>query len=142
MKTLYLALPVAMILVAPNAGAQSKDYPATDSATLPTVQVTAPPRTVHVSENETAQISGAYQMSNGWRLKVGPARDGIVAAIDRERPMRLVAVSADKYVTRDGNVTMEFNRGADGDEMMMSYVPRSNLAAVVVLSTATSVASR
>lgn len=142
MKVLYLAIPVALILAAPNAGAQSTDYPATDSTTLPTVQVTAPPRTIHVSENEAAQISGAYQMSNGWRLKVTPARGGIVAAIDRERPMRLLAVSADKYVTRDGNVTMEFNRGADRDEMAMSYVPRSNLAAVVVLTTTTTVASR
>jgi hypothetical protein len=31
---------------------------------------------------------------------------------------------------------MEFNRGADGDEMMMSYVPDPRLAEVVVVTSA------
>ncbi|WP_156116633.1 hypothetical protein [Massilia sp. 9096] len=140
MRTLYLAIPVCLVLAAPNAGAQSKDYPATDSTSLLTVQVTAPPQAIHVSEDETMPISGTYAMSNGWRMHVQPARDGIVAKIDKERPMRLLAVSADKYMTRDGNVVMEFNRGRDRDDMMMSYVPTSNLAAVVVMTA--NVASR
>jgi hypothetical protein len=64
---------------------------------------------------------------------VQPAADGIVARIDKERPMHLVAVSDVNYVTMDGSVAMAFNRGVRGDEMSMSYVPRSNLAATVVL---------
>ncbi len=47
--------------------------------------------------------------------------------------MRLVALSPDKYATRDGNVTMEFNRGSSGDDMVMSYVPDRRLAQVIVV---------
>jgi hypothetical protein len=64
---------------------------------------------------------------------VQPAADGIVARIDKERPMHLAAVSDNNYVTMDGSVAMAFNRGVRGDEMSMSYVPRSNLAALVLL---------
>ena len=85
---------------------------------------------------EAEAISGGYAMSNGWRLKVDPSADGIVAQIDKQRPIRLVALSRDRYATRDGNVAMEFNRGALGDEMLMSYVPSSRTAQVVVVTTA------
>jgi hypothetical protein len=37
--------------------------------------------------------------------------------------MHLVAQSPDRFVSRDGNVIMEFNRGDSRDDMMMSYVP-------------------
>jgi nitrogen fixation protein len=100
------------------------------------VQVTAPPHAVRVSDEQTRAVSGAYALSNGWRLHVRPALNGVVARIDDQKPMRLIALSPDKYVTRDGNVAMEFNRGADGDEMMMSYVPDPRLAEVVVVTSA------
>ncbi|MES2760047.1 MAG: hypothetical protein V4693_21955 [Pseudomonadota bacterium] len=76
-------------------------------------------------------------MSNGWYLKVRPARRFIDATIDNEKPMRLIAVSADKFVSGDGNVTMEFNLGDSGNEMMMRYVPDPRLATVIVVSTLT-----
>jgi hypothetical protein len=63
-------------------------------------------------------------LSNGWHLKVEPGSNGIVAHIDKQRPIRLVAQSPDRFVSRDGNVIMEFNRGNAGSDMMMSYVPR------------------
>jgi hypothetical protein len=37
--------------------------------------------------------------------------------------MHLIAESPDRFVSRDGNVIMEFNRGDERDDMMMSYVP-------------------
>jgi hypothetical protein len=37
--------------------------------------------------------------------------------IDSEKPMRLYAVEAEKFVSRDGNTTMQFNQGEMGDEM-------------------------
>jgi len=146
MRTQFLAIPVIMLVAASQAAAQSvlpsppqpqarsTDYPATGDASVSTVRVAAPPRPAFKSSPaETDWISGAYRMSNGWRLEVQPDAEGIVAKIDRERPMRLVAVSDDRYVTMDGKVAMTFNRGARGDQMLMSYVPRSNLAALVVL---------
>jgi hypothetical protein len=73
-------------------------------------------------------------MSNGWRMKVDPTSDGIAAQINKERPIRLVAVSRDRYIAPDGNVFMEFNRGAQGDEMLMSYVPNERTAQRVVVT--------
>lgn len=73
-------------------------------------------------------------MSNGWSLKVRPATRYIDATIDTEKPLRLAAVSPDKFISGDGNVTMEFNLGEAGDEMRLSYVPAAGLAQVVVRS--------
>ena len=100
------------------------------------MQVRAPTPVFQFPEYQAEVISGAYAMSNGWRMKVVPANDGIVATIDKQRPIRLVALSADCYTTRDGNVWMEFNRGRYGEDMLMSYVPGPRLAQVVVGATA------
>jgi hypothetical protein len=55
------------------------------------------------------------------------------ATIGEDPPMRLVAVSPDKFMTRDGKVTMEFNQGTFSEDMVMSYVePR--LGQVVTLT--------
>jgi nitrogen fixation protein len=127
-----MAIPLSLLLAASHATAQSQDYPLTD-APVSTVLVTAPLHGVFVSPEQTDQVKGNYAMSNGWRLHVRPAARGIVARIDDERPMRLIAVSADRYVTADGNVAMEFNGGDFGDDMTMSYVPSSRVADVIVI---------
>ena len=133
MRSLSLVLPACLVLSAANAGAQSSHYPLNESESMSTVQVTAPTQTYQIRDDEVEWISGAYAMSNGWRMKVEPAQDGIVARIDKQRPIRLVALSPDRFVSRDGNVSMEFNRGAQGDEMLMSYVPDPRLAQVIVV---------
>lgn len=73
-------------------------------------------------------------MANGWTLKVRTNLHDIDTTIDSEKPMRLLAVSSKKFVSGDGNVIMEFNRGDSGDDMMMSYIPGPGLAQVVVTS--------
>jgi hypothetical protein len=142
MRTLFMAIPLSLLLAASHANAQSQsqDYPLTDTAPVSTVRVTATAPGVFVTPDQTDQIKGNYAMSNGWRLKVQPATRGIVATIDNERPMRLIALSADRYATADGNVAMEFNRGDSGDDMTMSYVPSSRVAEVIVIGS--TVASR
>jgi hypothetical protein len=134
MRTLFMAIPLSLLLAASHATAQSHDYPLTEASPVSTVHVTAPVRGVFVTPDQTDQIKGSYAMSNGWRLNVRPASRGIVAKIDDERPMRLIALSADRFVTADGNVAMDFNRGIFGDEMTMSYVPSSRVAEVIVIS--------
>lgn len=133
MRTLLLAIP-ALLMLTPNAGAQSTDYPARESA-MSTVRVAAPPQSYRALRDEPDFASGKYQMSNGWFLTVEATPYGIRATIDRERTMRLIAVGPNRYVTPSGNVAMDFNRGEHGDEMLMSYVPGSNLAAVIVVRT-------
>jgi hypothetical protein len=128
MRTLLLAVPVSLLLVAANAGAQSRDYPLTEDSSVSTVHVTAPLRGMYVTPEETNQVKGTYAMSNGWRLNVKAAPRGIFAKIDDQPAMRLIALSGDKYATADGNVEMTFNQGIFGDDMTMSYVPSSRLA--------------
>jgi hypothetical protein len=139
MRSRVLILSASMLLLASSAGAQTQaqaqDYPLTTPDSMSRVEVMAPTPSFEFWEYEAEAISGAYAMSNGWRLKVDPTADGIVAQIDKQRPMQLVALSRDRYATRDGNVAMEFNRGASGDDMLMSYVPASRTAQVVVVTT-------
>jgi hypothetical protein len=142
MRASYCILPVSMLLLAGSAGAQTQHYPLTQPGAVSRVEVTAPTTAFQFWGYEAEAISGAYAMSNGWRMKVDPADDGIVAQIDKQRPIRLVALSRDRYATRDGNVAMEFNRGAAGDEMLMSYVPDRRTAQVVVVTAKTTLAQR
>jgi hypothetical protein len=123
--------PVALLL-ASNAGAQAQLTPSTEPESR--VEVVAPIQPFQFWEYEAEFISGGYQMSNGWKMKVDPTSDGISAQIGKQRPIQLVAVALDKYVSPDGNVSMEFNRGTQGDGMLMSYVPDARTAQVVVLT--------
>lgn len=134
MRNLSLLLPASLLLLVTNTGAQTLPYPQPDTAPISTVQVTAPTRVAWIRPDQARQIGGAYEMSNGWHLRVETARRYITATIDDEKPIRLIPVSRYKFVSGDRNVTMEFNRGSWGDEMMMSYVPDRLTAQVVVLS--------
>lgn len=133
MRPLTLLLAVTLALVAANAAAQSRQYPVTGNEAISSVQVTAPARTVRVYQEHLDAVRGVYAMSNGWRMKVSSAAGGINAQIDRQPAMHLVALSPDRYVSRDGNVTMDFNRGDNGDDMLMSYMPDPRLAQVIVV---------
>ncbi|MBQ5939502.1 MULTISPECIES: hypothetical protein [unclassified Massilia] len=135
MRTRYLAVPVCLLLMA-DAGAQSGKLPYPAISPSSTVQVTATAPTYRIQSDEQDRVAGRYAMSNGWRMQIEPTGNGIEARIDRRRPIQLVAQSADRFVSPDGNVTMEFNRGAHGDDMLMSYVPESSdprLAQVIVI---------
>ena len=132
MRPSALLLP-ASLLLASSALAQNQSYPPPE-ALISTVQVSAPIKPVIVMADEADLIQGHYKMSNGWRLNVETGTRHIDAAIDRQKPMRLVAVAPYKFVSRDGNVTMDFNLGARGDEMVMSYVPGPRLARIYLSS--------
>jgi hypothetical protein len=142
MRALSLMLCPALLLAAAGAGAQTasaqaQDYPQTEPESISQVQVVAPTQSFAFREYEAEAISGGYKMSNGWKMKVDPSSDGIVAQIDRQRPIKLVALSPDLYASRDGIVSMQFNRGPLGEDMLMSYVPGPHMAQVVVTSTST-----
>lgn len=137
MRRLSLAIPASLLLLALDAGAQATQYPVTGDPGISSVQVTAPARTVRVYQEHLDAVKGQYAMSNGWRLKVDSTAGGITARIDKQRPIHLVAVSPDKYVSRDGNVDMLFNQGEGGYDMQMSYVPAGSRIAQVVVVKAT-----
>lgn len=134
MRTLLL-LPASLLLAA-STGAQTLPYPHLDSDQISSVSVKGPPKTVRVRPDQAEMIGGSYAMSNGWRLKVRTGSRHIDAAIDNEEPMRLYAVAPYTFASADGNVNMAFNRGAEGQDMLMSYVPDRRLGQVVVISSA------
>jgi hypothetical protein len=144
MRSLSLILFPSLLLAATGVSAQTQQHPQTEPAPAPApqVQVTAEAPPFQFRDYEAEAISGGYKMSNGSRLKVEPSSDGIVAQMGKQRPIRLVALSRDLYATRDGNVSMEFNRGPLGEDMVMSYVPDLRTAQRVVLTSTSTLAQR
>ena len=132
MRTLFL-LPASLLLAA-STGAQTLPYPHAETDQMSTVSVKAPPKAIRVRPDQAEMIGGSYAMSNGWRLKVRTGSRHIYATIDNEEPMRLYAVAPYKFASADGNVNMEFNRGSEGQDMLMSYVPDQRLGQVVVIT--------
>ena len=131
MRPLSVLLPASLLALASGAIAQTAPYPPALATPMSTVQVSAPSL---IREDDARVIEGGYAMSNGWRLKVNTMNRHIEATVDRQKPLRLVAVAPFKFATPDGNVLMEFNRGATGDDMMMSYRPDPRVAHFVVIS--------
>lgn len=132
MRTLLL-LPASLLLAA-STSAQTLPYPRPDADQMSSVSVKGPPKTVRVRPEQAEMIGGSYAMSNGWRLKVRTGSRHIYATIDNQEPMRLYAVAPYKFASADGDVNMEFNRGAEGQDMLMSYVPDQRLGQAVVIS--------
>lgn len=130
MRPLTLTIAASLLMVVADAAAQSR-YPVVTGEAISSVQVTAPPRSVRVYQEHLDAVRGVYAMSNGWRLKVSGAAGGITAQIDRQPAMHLVALSPDRYASRDGNVTMDFNRGETRDDMLMRYAPDPRVAQII-----------
>lgn len=131
-----LASLLAFLLVPANAYAQTTPYPPANAAPLASVQVTAPVKHMRIRPAHAKQISGAYDMANGWWLRVFTSARHIDAVIDDQPPIRLVAIAPYRFVSGDGNVTMEFNRGTNGEDMRMTYVPDLQLGQRVVVDSA------
>ncbi len=138
MRPLSLLLSASLLVLSASASARTLPYPDGDEAPAgSTVQVRAPAATptAFITDDRAERIRGTYALSNGWRLKVNMVASRYIdARIDDQKTMRLRAVSEDKFVSRNGNVTMQFNQGPDEDGMTMSYVPNTGLAQVVVIS--------
>lgn len=131
MRPLFLFC--ASLLLAGGAGAQTMPYPPADTAPIQSVQVSAAGKGVRIRPAEAERISGGFDMSNGWYLRVFTSAHHIDAVIDDRPAIRLVAVAPYRFVSGDGNVTMDFNRGKDGEDMRMTYVPDLRLGLRVVL---------
>lgn len=134
MRPLSCLLSASVFLLASSALAQTTPYPQPAPEPMSTVQVTAPVKAMLIFADQADQLAATYTMSNGWRLDVKPSHHYIRAVIDNEKPIRLVQVERDKFVSGDGKVTMQFNLGEAGDDMTMSYVPGQDLAQIIVVS--------
>lgn len=134
MRISSVLLPATLFFLASTSGAQTTPYPQDDTAPVMTVVVSAAATPYRIRQQQARQIAGTYELTNGWRMKVRTGSRTIETTIDQQKPMRLLAVSPYKFVSGDGRVTMEFNRGDVGDDMIMRYAPDPRFADMVVIS--------
>ena len=136
MRPLSILFPACALLLASSTLAQTLPSPQAGDPSVSTVQVTAPAGTVRIRDIQAEKIGGSYAMSNGWHMRVRTGSRHIDASIDNAQPLRLFSVAPYKFASADGNIAMEFNRGSEGDDMVMSYRPDPRLAQVVVIGSA------
>lgn len=122
MRPLSLLISASLVAFAAGASAQTQPYPRPDTAPISTVTVTPSAQAVRLRPEEIKEIAGNYDMANGWQLEVRGKPEYIDATIDTEKPLRLKAVSKNKFVSGDGNVMIEFKQGSD-HHMKLSYAP-------------------
>jgi len=131
---LSLFMASASLFAAAGAHAQTPGAAPGPGDAISSVQVTAPVKPLRIRDDQARQITGAYGLSNGSYLKVHTELRYIVATIDHDTTLRLYAVKPYQFVSADSKVTMEFNRGPAGEDMLMSYVPETGLARITVTS--------
>ena len=130
MRPLSLLFFPTLLMLAPATHAQALQ-PTEPVAVVQVRPVDGPYR---LRNEQARQIAGMYEMSNGWSIDVRPDMRHVDVVINRNRPLRLLAISSRKFVSGDGNMTMEFSRGNDDNDMTLRYVPGTGLAEVVVTS--------
>lgn len=137
-STIVLAISTVAALAVHEYALGQAAAAAPQPTTMSEIRVTAPAqksfRTLRLAE--AAAVRGTYAMSNGWVVKVRPDRRTVFAEIDRRGMMELRPVSADKFTTLDGSMTMQFNLGDDGNDMLLGYRPDPALAQMVYVGTA------
>ena len=131
----YAGFILVGITLVDHAHGQSGPLPQSDSA-MSEIRVPAPAKSYWtLRRTELDALRGTYLLSNGWLLKVRPNTRMMMAQIDDRPAMSLLPMSPDKFVSLDGNMSMEFNLGDSGDEMVLAYVPDPRTAQVVIVRT-------
>jgi hypothetical protein len=121
-------------MLASSAHAQALQPVEPASTSIAVVEVKPGDGPYRLRNEQARQIAGMYEMSNGWSVDVRPDMRHVDVVINRDRPLRLLAISSRKFVSGDGNMTLEFSRGNDDHDMTLRYVPGTGLAEVVVTS--------
>jgi hypothetical protein len=92
------------------------------------VQVRGQIRRHRLDPDEARKIRGTYAMSNGWTVRVTPQVRRVFITVSDGAPVELLAQSADKFSSADGNIAAMFNLGPWEDDIVMSYVPDARLS--------------
>ena len=124
----------ALLMLASGTRAQALQPVEPDPTSIAVVEVKPVDGPYRLRNEQARQIAGTYEMSNGWSIDVRPDMRHLDVVVNRNRPLRLLAISSSKFVSSDGNMMMEFSRGNDDNDMTLRYVPDRGLAAVVVTS--------
>jgi hypothetical protein len=124
----------ALLMLASGTHAQALQPIGPGPASIAVVGVKPVDGPYRLRNEQARQIAGMYEMSNGWSIDVRPDMRHVDVVINQSRPLRLLAITSRKFVSGDGNVTMEFSRGNDDNDMTLRYVPDKGLAEVVLTS--------
>jgi len=109
---------------------------------LSEVQVRGQTRRHRLDADEARKIRGTYAMSNGWTVRVMPQVRRVFITVNDGAPIELLAQSADKFASADGNIATVFNLGPWEEDVVMSYVPDSRLSDQRVIIGSGSLAAR
>lgn len=106
------------------------------------VQVSGQARRHTLDAYESKKVAGTYAMSNGWTMHVVPRKTQVLVSVNDGAPVVLIAQSADKFASADGNIATVFNQGPWQDDVVMSYVPNGQLASARVVIGSGALAAR
>lgn len=109
---------------------------------LSQVQVRGQNRRHRLDADEARKVGGTYALSNGWTMQVVPRSTRVFVSINEGRPIELLAQSANKFASADGNIATVFNLGPWEEDVVMSYVPDSRLSDERVVVGTAALASR
>jgi hypothetical protein len=112
----------------PTARAASEQIDEEIKEALSQVQVRGQTRRHRLDADEARKVRGTYALSNGWTMRVMPRARQLYITINDGAPIELLAQSADKFASADGNIATVFNLGPWEEDVVMSYVPDSRLS--------------
>lgn len=133
LSTLMLAVAAAATLPAVAQTAANPAVPAAPIAdeareALSQVQVRGQNARHRLDADEARKVRGTYALSNGWTMQVVPRSTRVFISINDSIPIELLAQSANKFASADGNIATVFNLGPWEEDVVMSYVPDSRLS--------------
>ena len=117
-----------------GAGAQALPTAPGEPHILPEISVVETMPRYPLKIREAHAVRGIYEMSNGWLLEVNPDWHRVYANLNQAGPVELLPVSADKFISADGRMAMEFNLGVNANDMVLRYTPDGVAAHSLVLT--------
>ena len=137
LSTLLFSLTAVAAAAVPTIATaqQTRSSPAATSyvddearAALAQVQVRGQARHHRLDAEEMRRVGGTYAMSNGWMMNVKPGMRHLLVSINDGAPIELLAQTADRFASADGNIATVFNLGPSQEDVIMSYVPDGRLS--------------
>lgn len=133
-RLLLSSVTLAVLAGSSGAGAQALPIAPGEPQVLPEIRVVETMPRYPIRLKEALAVRGIYEMSNGWLLDITPNWRRVFADLNGKGPVELLPVSADKFISADRRMAMEFNLGTNGNEMVMRYTPDDVAAHSIVLT--------
>ena len=80
----------------------------------------APESELRATAQQRMDLEGTYQLENGQRARVFELDQRLYVELGRHRK-ELVLVAPDRFASRDGAISMQFQPDAPGDRIVLGY---------------------